>query len=122
VINTPTAEQLYDLGLIGLTWFRRDNPSEPGRLGASVIRVLANASAISGSARANVATNPALITLAMKNMEINSGYRPGLPVLRRYIQSSQVHLLTWVTTRPIVYAKLFGAGGYGLVITNAGME
>jgi hypothetical protein len=118
----PSAQQLLDTFLLGMTWLREDRPDILARPGSSIFSAVRLAGVISEGQRKTLAGNSRLITLAMQNGEIIKGAKkPPKQQLVRRIATSDKYLLTLVTDGSVQYAKLFGGRGYQHVITEAGM-
>jgi hypothetical protein len=118
----PSAQQLLDTFLLGMTWLREDRPDILARPGSSIFSAVRLAGVINEGQRRTLASNARLITLAMQNGEIIKGSRrPPKRQLEMRIATSRKYLLTLVTDQSVQYNKLFGGRGYQHVITEAGM-
>lgn len=118
----PSAQQLLDMFLLGMTWLREDRPDILARPGSSIFSAVRIAGVVNEGQRRTLASNSRLITLAMQNGEIIKGSRrPPKRQLEMRIATSRKHLLTLVTDNSVQYSKLFGGRGYQHVITEAGM-
>lgn len=118
----PSAQQLLDTFLLGMTWLREDRPDILARPGSSIFSAVRLAGVINEGQRRTLAGNSRLITLAMQNGEIiKSARRPPKRQLEMRIATSRKYLLTLVTDNSVQYSKLFGGRGYQHVITEAGM-
>jgi len=118
----PSAQQLLDTFLLGMTWLREDRPDILARPGSSIFSAIRLAGVVSEGQRKLLARNTQLITLAMRHGEIIKGARrPPKRQLEPRIATTDKYLLTLVTDSSLQFDKLFGGRGYQHIVTESGM-
>lgn len=118
----PSAQQLLDTFLLGMTCLREDRPDILARPGSSIFSAIRLAGVVSEGQRKLLARNTQLITLAMRHGEIIKGTRrPPKRLLEPRIATTDKYLLTLVTDSSLQFDKLFGGRGYQHIITESGM-
>lgn len=121
--DSDPAEGLYSLFLMGLTWLREDNPEVLARRGSNIFASFERASPVFKSARRLTEMSWDLMELVCTRSEVHQGEKaPGKRELLRSIAESEMHsIVLAVPNGELTPERLFGAGGYKHVITDAGI-